>query len=228
MQSNPLNLTFHPGNGQSGETFRIKTQSLRRSLSQMISGQLRFSPDEKPNDIEFVYVDAPVTAAEIYFNSLPYDSTSEASSTMYPDDGSRVWAYGDPYEDIHGVDYSVQYVLNVMNKQGPFDGVVGFSVGAAIAALVTRLFEKPDLVDGFVGPVQGVSREPELVRNMNSSKSKNRLMLKPNQTRPEHPIRHSYSQSVSVDSGSPAPDSNTYTTPRLKLLSCTSQELVIP
>lgn len=64
----------------------------------------------------------------------------------YPDDDEkenyRVWGYGDPNQDrIRGFDYSIQHIISKMEECGPFSGIVGFSSGGTMAAIITSLLE---------------------------------------------------------------------------------------
>ncbi|CAI7597183.1 unnamed protein product [Penicillium pancosmium] len=68
----------------------------------------------------------------------------------YPDDDDkeshRVWGYGDPTQDqIKGFDYSIQHIIgkmeDKMEERGPFSGIVGFSSGGTMAAIITSLLE---------------------------------------------------------------------------------------
>ncbi|EPS26842.1 hypothetical protein PDE_01781 [Penicillium oxalicum 114-2] len=62
----------------------------------------------------------------------------------------RSWGYGDPrYDQIVGIERAVHHVLAVMETQGPFVGIVGFSSGSAVAAIVTSLLEKRKSICGF-------------------------------------------------------------------------------
>lgn len=65
-------------------------------------------------------------------------------------DNARVWGYGDRQVDqIKGLDQSISYVLDILETNGPFIGVVGFSTGAALAAIITSLLEKRKSTCGF-------------------------------------------------------------------------------
>jgi pimeloyl-ACP methyl ester carboxylesterase len=62
----------------------------------------------------------------------------------HPANDLRTWAYGDHgSENIVGFDESIRYVLELLNEHGPFIGIIGFSMGAALAAITASLLE-PD------------------------------------------------------------------------------------
>ncbi|KAF3404017.1 Dihydrofolate reductase [Penicillium rolfsii] len=74
----------------------------------------------------------------------------------YPDDDDevlqdlRVWGYGEPNHDhIRGLHGSLYHILDTLDRHGPFSGIVGFSSGAAMAAIITSLLEKRKNVCGI-------------------------------------------------------------------------------
>jgi hypothetical protein len=65
----------------------------------------------------------------------------------YPDaddtQDQRVWGYGEPEKDkINGLDRSIKHILDALDHRGPFSGMIGFSSGAAMTAIVTSMLEK--------------------------------------------------------------------------------------
>ena len=65
----------------------------------------------------------------------------------YPDaddyQDQRVWGYGEPEKDkIKGLDSSIKHILDELDRNGPFIGMIGFSSGAAMTAIVTSMLEK--------------------------------------------------------------------------------------
>jgi hypothetical protein len=65
------------------------------------------------------------------------DQPQEESNFMW------AWGYGNIDEDrIRGLDKSIQNIFRYMDKYGPFIGVMGFSTGATVAAIITSLLEK--------------------------------------------------------------------------------------
>ncbi|KAJ5160964.1 uncharacterized protein N7482_007968 [Penicillium canariense] len=69
----------------------------------------------------------------------------------YPDDEDkdhqRVWGYGEPDDKIRGLETSIGCILDALDKKGPFIGIVGFSSGAAMAAIITSILEKTERGD---------------------------------------------------------------------------------
>lgn len=66
------------------------------------------------------------------------------------DDDMRAWGHGDPEtEHIEGLEESVQYISGILERHGPFIGIMGFSTGATMAAIVTSLLEKRRSICNF-------------------------------------------------------------------------------
>lgn len=58
-----------------------------------------------------------------------------------------VWGYGDPERDrIRGLETTIEYLLRFMDIHGPFIGIMGFSTGACIGAIIASLLEKRESV----------------------------------------------------------------------------------
>lgn len=122
---------IHPGHGQSGQFFFHKTRFMQDFLEQTILSCLRESHGghQSLETVEFFYPSGPLRAN-------PDDGSWEGSSL-------RAWGHGDPDKDqIYGLGESMQMISRILEEDGPFIGIVGFSTGAAIAALVISLLEK--------------------------------------------------------------------------------------
>ncbi len=71
----------------------------------------------------------------------------------YPDGDKscdqRVWGYGDPEHDkMRGLKGSIEYILDRIEENGPFTGIVGFSSGVAITAVIVSLLENKEKING--------------------------------------------------------------------------------
>lgn len=146
------------GHGQSGCSFQVKTRFLQEPLREAISEALSMSQQPfTPNDVEFFYPDGILPAR------IPNTQTSktleaeedESSLNQYRkwtfDEQSLeeqwTWAYADHgSENIIGFEESIRYVLALLSQHGPFIGIVGFSMGAALAAIVASLLEQDRVV----------------------------------------------------------------------------------
>ena len=61
------------------------------------------------------------------------------------------WGAGDimDAEEIEGLDKSVAVLLEFIKAHGPFIGVIGFSCGATVSAILASLLEGNRRVDGW-------------------------------------------------------------------------------
>lgn len=112
------------GHGQSADIFKPKTRYLRE-VFRTLSNEIEF---------EFRYLSGVLPA--------------------YPDDkditDKKVWGYGEPENDkINGLERSIQHILDTLDQNGPFSGIIGFSSGAAMTAIVTSMLEKRNAVCGI-------------------------------------------------------------------------------
>ncbi|KAJ5766672.1 uncharacterized protein N7511_004288 [Penicillium nucicola] len=117
-----MSTTFHKilmlhGHGQSADIFKPKTRYVREAFC-ALSKEIVF---------EFQFLSGVLPA--------------------YPDDkfirDQKVWGYGEPDSDkINGLERSIQHILDTLEQDGPFSGIVGFSSGAAMTAIVTSMLEK--------------------------------------------------------------------------------------
>ncbi|KAG1670656.1 Esterase OVCA2 [Nymphon striatum] len=114
---------------QNAKAFKEKTGSFRKILKKYA---------------EFVIVDAP-------FRINPDDDT-ETEDTV-----QRGWWFNEPrkfsaitYCDTSmGMDESIEFVKKVLIEEGPIDGIMGFSQGAALAAIISSLKAKGDIANTF-------------------------------------------------------------------------------
>ncbi|KAK0457318.1 FSH1-domain-containing protein [Desarmillaria tabescens] len=107
-------------------------------------------------DIELVFVDAPhiIQPADLRVNG----SQTELGAFDPADGQPRRWY--DVYRDLTraiGLEESLMILRDIL-KQRKFDGVFGFSQGAAIAAFLSALLEKPQSYPPFL--VDGKSPHP--------------------------------------------------------------------
>lgn len=77
----------------------------------------------------------------------------------YPDreeaNDQWVWGYGDPHDgEIKMIERSIAHILHTLVDEGPFVGIVGFSSGAAMAAIIASLLEKTENISKIGGEVR--------------------------------------------------------------------------
>ncbi|KAJ5112011.1 hypothetical protein N7532_000056 [Penicillium argentinense] len=147
-------LMLH-GNGQSGGYFHSKTRRIRDGLHQAFTTSI--SGKERPyfpEGLEFLYPDAPLPLPDnsSVEDSANHDDNFQSLLTLYDNydarSSSRVWGYGDPASDeLVGLELTFRYLLGIMRTEGPFIGVMGFSTGACLAAVLAGLLERKDGCD---------------------------------------------------------------------------------
>lgn len=125
------------GHGQSGHFFRCKTRFLQGTVEQAVRGALQKATTQvNAGVIEFYYPSGLLPAN-------PDNPLGESNSTW-------AWGYGDYQSDrILGLGQSVQYIASILESHGPFIGVMGFSTGAALAAITASLLESKKSVCDF-------------------------------------------------------------------------------
>ncbi|CAN9501138.1 unnamed protein product [Ophioblennius macclurei] len=144
----PLRLLCLHGYRQNGASFREKTGALRKLLKKV--------------QVEMVYVTAPLTVT-----TEVTDKDGDSAPAADGDD-SRGWWFSDVHarsfnarqqcEESLGLDQSVAAVREAVKLQGPFDGILGFSQGAALVAMLCSMQEKqlePDFGFRFAVLVAG-------------------------------------------------------------------------
>lgn len=102
-----------------------------------------------PGGVEFVYPDAPFTIPDnrpvndLGENKYSFESLIRGS---YNDDNqteSHIWGYGDIHEDnFIGPESCIPHLRHIIQNDGPFIGIIGFSSGACLALILTTLLER--------------------------------------------------------------------------------------
>lgn len=116
------------GYTQSGPSFNGKTKALEKSLNKAFPG---------------VVLSYPTGPMKLRASDIPGFDLSQVE-----DEGEEQESYGwwrrsntsEPPEYV-GLDEGFSVVAEVLKNQGPFDGVMGFSQGAAMATMVASLLE---------------------------------------------------------------------------------------
>lgn len=148
----PLRILCIHGYRQNGSSFREKTGALRKLLKK---------------HVELVYVNAPHCVQQVSSNEV---QEKENGSGPGPggDEDPKGWWFSDiqarsfsaqqQCEESLGLDESVAVVREAVKVQGPFDGILGFSQGAALVAMLCSLQEQnlePDFCFRFAILVAG-------------------------------------------------------------------------
>lgn len=115
-------LCLH-GYTQSASLFAKKSSGLRKKLVK--AGH------------ELVFIDGPL---KIEISELPF----EPSPDMEGADMRGWWNVNEASKDYSNVEPALETVKQAVETQGPFDGILGFSQGAGLTAILTKAL--PDLV----------------------------------------------------------------------------------
>ena len=121
-------LALH-GLRQNGDSFRARTRKLRHALADIA---------------EFTYVTSPMQYS-------PQGDSRAATLGEIPEYANqRVWwRPSEDNLDYEGFDASVTYLEAVFREQGPFDGVIGFSQGGTLAAVLAAMLPHPAIAFRF-------------------------------------------------------------------------------
>ncbi|KAJ7509148.1 serine hydrolase FSH [Mycena galericulata] len=148
-------LALH-GHSQSARSLKYKLSAIQ---------------DACEGHIEYVvFVDAPHVLAPVDFSGEAASNPSAIDKNGFP--ARAWWRFLYDMRDVSTVVESFEYIKTVLETQGPFQGIFGFSQGAAFAAMILAFMENPDLspnllrdvdhppfefaviVSGFVAPSQ--------------------------------------------------------------------------
>lgn len=120
MSAAPKLLFLH-GFLQNAKVFSEKSSGIRKLL--------------KKANIQCDYIDAPVMLEK---KELPFVMDDEKWQATLDADVNRAWFYHS--EISHELDLSeaIAYVVKHIKENGPYDGIVGFSQGAALSTILTN------------------------------------------------------------------------------------------
>ncbi|KFY64593.1 hypothetical protein V496_03166 [Pseudogymnoascus sp. VKM F-4515 (FW-2607)] len=128
-------LMIH-GYGQSGPLLDIKTSRLQRALQEAFTNRTRIC------EVLFYFPTAPSRLVE---PDLPEKSPTGGQLDMWTwctDYSSGGNKFFDESKTISDLDNALGSIAEIIRQHGPFDGVIGFSSGACIAALIASLLEE--------------------------------------------------------------------------------------
>lgn len=116
------------------------------------------------DNAEFIYINGPIRVepitASVQSLDAPENSQSSALDSDLPlEEQPRAWWKTSDDGSYTLFDETIEFLNEEIAKNGPFDGVFGFSQGACLAALVASAFEAPDRYPLFkLPPSQGPLR----------------------------------------------------------------------
>ncbi|KAJ9607488.1 Family of serine hydrolases 3 [Cladophialophora chaetospira] len=119
-------LMLH-GYTQNGPLFHAKTRAMEKHLHKVLSG---------------ISLNYPTGPLQLRPSDVPgfEPSTSEDQDSIEAYGWWRRSDTSDPPEYV-GLDKGLESIAKVLEGEGPFDGVIGFSQGAALATMVASLLE---------------------------------------------------------------------------------------
>lgn len=148
----PLRVLCVHGYRQTGSSFREKTGALRKLLKKQV---------------ELVYLSAP-HGVQPAGGEEPPEKANDSAPGPEGEEDPKGWWFSDVQartfsaqqqcDESLGLDESVAVVREAVKAQGPFDGILGFSQGAAFVAMLCSLQEQkrePDFSFRFAILVAG-------------------------------------------------------------------------
>lgn len=158
-----LKILMLHGFTQSGPLFHAKTRALEKNLEKHFPAAPK--PGHLPNypgGVELHYPTAPIKLSVSDIPGHDVDGASAANA----DDDPEAYAWwrrkgdAEPYY-YEGMERGFETVASVLKEQGPFDGCIGFSQGAAAAGMVASLLE-PGRREAFeAAQLKGGMRYPD-------------------------------------------------------------------
>mmetsp|Transcript_7592 Transcript_7592/g.13240 ORF Transcript_7592/g.13240 Transcript_7592/m.13240 type:complete len:238 (-) Transcript_7592:20-733(-) len=124
-------LCLH-GYSQNATSFRMKTGSFRGGLKKIAS---------------LDYIDAPLKVEIV--ESKNDEKTDESKNIKIDDDPRTWWKFNNDGTIYYEYQDSIKLVENYVEKNGPFDGIFGFSQGAAFGALLCALSKTNKVFEQF-------------------------------------------------------------------------------
>ncbi|GEQ72456.1 hypothetical protein JCM33374_g6143 [Metschnikowia sp. JCM 33374] len=122
-----------PGFLQSGSLLAEKSSGLRKLLTKKLNYDL-------------VYLDPPViisTKDQLPFKlSVDPQEENERWADIVAKDVNRCWWLKSSSNDYVGFEDAMKYIVKHLEENGPYDGIIGFSQGAAMSAIVANSIEK--------------------------------------------------------------------------------------
>ncbi|QLG70517.1 hypothetical protein HG535_0A04570 [Zygotorulaspora mrakii] len=114
-------LLFLHGFLQNAKVFSEKSSGIRKLL--------------KKSNVECDYLDGPVVLDR---KDLPFEMDDEKWQQALDAQVNKAWFYHSDVSSELDLSDSIKYVSDYIKQNGPYDGIVGFSQGAALASIVTN------------------------------------------------------------------------------------------
>jgi len=111
---------------------------------------------KESKDIEFVFVNAPhilLPAEMLGASPSTFDSVAQAEQIVIQSDPNLAmrawWKTNKERTEATGLEESLSFIKDLLKEQ-QFDGVFGFSQGAAFAGVISAILERPHLYPPFL------------------------------------------------------------------------------
>lgn len=118
---------------QSGSTLARKSSGLRKILSKKLG-------------IQVDYITPCHEIKSRHELGFPLGATEEESDKVWSqivENGSNAsWFDAQSANNYIGLDESIKFVIDYIEKNGPYDGIIGFSQGAAMTVMITNCLQK--------------------------------------------------------------------------------------
>lgn len=145
----PLRILGLHGYAQNGEFFRARTGALRKAIK-----------------AEFHFIDAPYAARASFITDATDGANGRGPALGWWDfEGASRPAASSRYV---GLDETLSSLRHTIETEGPFDGILGFSQGATVAAMLCLLSPAPPPVSFVVLVAAFLPRDLEVQRHFSS------------------------------------------------------------
>lgn len=137
-----LRILMLHGYTQSGPLFHAKTKALEKSLAKAFpAAPAQGHLATHPGGISLHYPTAPIKLSYADIPGVNVDG-ADASADEQPEAYGwwRRKGDGEPFT-YEGIEQGLATIAETMAREGPFDGVIGFSQGGAAAGMVAALLE---------------------------------------------------------------------------------------
>ncbi|CCE63313.1 hypothetical protein TPHA_0E02210 [Tetrapisispora phaffii CBS 4417] len=121
MSTTVPKLLFLHGFLQNGKVFSEKSSGIRKLL--------------KKANVQCDYIDAPVILDK---KDLPFEMDDEKWQATLDAEVNKAWFYHSSISKELDLSESIKFVSNYIKENGPYDGIVGFSQGAALSTILTN------------------------------------------------------------------------------------------
>lgn len=126
------------GSAQSSRQSEQETVSIRDKLRRAT----QTAPTSKARDIQFTFVNAPFSLKMDALPSIDLDGAKQQDKSAQLDAYTRWHLTGKtPPFLYNGLGVSLSSIAETIRTQGPFDGIIGFNQGAALATMVASVLE---------------------------------------------------------------------------------------